>query len=370
MGWSEIVPELDFRHLRIMTDGTGLTQHAVYAIPDRRHGYCTDDNARALTVAMWQWDLRQDPLVQPLISEYLAFLVHAFNEERRRFRNFMSYSREWMEEVGSEDSHARAIMACGVTAELAKYESTLGLAVRLFNDALPVVEDFPSPRSWACTVVGVDSYLRRFPDDRGCKRMLEMLGNRLLSAYQRVSSEDWPWLEDELTWGNASVPHGLLVAGARLDAPEMIDTALNCLRWLLKIQTAPAGHLSVIGNQGWYIRGGERSAFDQQPIEVMNLAEACSAAYRLTRDRSWLTEIRRCLEWFLGQNDLGMPLHDFSTGGCRDGLHPAGVNANQGAESTLAWLTTLLIVHRLQVSETLTVSELSSRSIELQNRVI
>ena len=371
MGWSEIVPEPDFRHLQIMTDGTGLIQHAVYAIPDPRHGYCTDDNARALTVATWQWDLRQDPLVRPLISRYLAFLVHAFNEEHRRFRNFMSYSREWLEGVGSEDSHARAIQACGITVDLARYDSMLGLAVRLFNDALPVVEDFSSPRAWASTIVGLDSYLRRFPQDATSRRMLELLADRLLGQFRGVGNDDWPWLEDELTWGNASVPHGLLLAGARLQSVEMIETAVKCLRWLLKIQTAEAGHLSVIGNQGWYARDGKRAAFDQQPIEVMNLAEACNGAYRLTRDRSWLTEIRRCLEWFLGHNDLGLPLHDFSTGGCRDGLHAAaGVNANQGAESTLAWLTTLLIVHQLQVSETLNFSDVSNGSIELQNRVI
>ncbi len=370
MSWSEIVPEVDFRHLRIMTDETGLTQHAVYAIPDRRHGYCTDDNARALTAAMWYWSLREDPSIRPLISTYLAFLVHAFNEQRRRFRNFMSYSREWLEEVGSEDSHARAIMACGITTELAQYESTLGLAVRLFNDALPAVEYFTSPRSWAFTVVGLDAYLRRFPGDSAARRMVEMLGQRLLAQFHKVATRDWVFLESVLTWGNARVPHGLLLAGARLDSAEMVNMALDCLRWLLQVQTAEPGHLSVIGNQGWYARGGPRAQFDQQPIEVMDLAEACSAAYRLTHDRSWLIEIRRCLEWFLGRNDLSVPMYDFSTGGCRDGMHQAGVNANQGAESTLAWLTTLLIVHRLQVSETLSVMEMSVGPIELQKRVI
>ncbi len=370
MGWSEIVPELDVRHLRIMTDSTGLAQHAVWAIPDRRHGYCTDDNARALVVAMWQWDLREDPAVRSLISTYLAFLVHAFNEEQHRFRNFMSYSRQWLEEVGSEDSHARGIMACGITAELARYDSTLGLAVRLFKDALPVVEDFTSPRAWAVTIVGVDAYLRRFPDDAAALRMLELLAGRLLAQYRAFSRDGWVFVEDALTWGNACLPHGLLVAGARLGSVEMQGVALECLRWLLAIQTARDGHLSVIGNQGWYVRGGKRARFDQQPIEVMNLAEACSAAYRITRDRSWLTEIRRCLEWFLGRNDLATPLYDVSTGGCRDGLNAGGVNANQGGESTLAWLTTLLLVHRLQVRETLDLAERTETSIELRNRVI
>jgi glycosyltransferase involved in cell wall biosynthesis len=370
MGWSEIVPELDLRHLRIMTDNCGMAQHAVYATPDRRHGYCTDDNARALVVAMWYWDLREDASVLPLISTYLAFLVHAFNEHGRRFRNFMSYSREWLEEAGSEDSHARTIMACGITADLTRYDSILGLAVRLFNDALPVVENFRAVRSWAYTLIGIDAYLRRFPGDTAAQRMLERLGDRLLAEFGRVATDDWPWLEEVLTWGNARVPQGLLLAGARLGSAPMIETALRSLRWQLQIQTGESGQLSVIGNQGWYERDGHRARFDQQPIEVMSLAEACGAAYTVTRDRSWLIEIRRCLEWFLGRNDLGTPLYDVSTGGCRDGLNVGGTNANQGAESTLAWLTTLLLVHRLQVSETLNFAKLSTGSIELQNRVI
>ena len=167
------------------------------------------------------------------------------------------------------------------------------------------------------------------------------------------------------------MPHGLLLAGARLESAEMIETSPSAAcAGCCEIQTAAAGHLSVIGNQGWYERGGQRAVFDQQPIEVMNLAEACSAAYSVTHDRSWLIEIRRCLEWFLGRNDLGMPLYDVSTGGCRDGLNAGGINANQGAESTLAWLTTLLLVHRLQVSETLNFAICPAGSIELQNRVI
>ncbi len=366
IGWSEIIPEPDFRHLRIMTDGTGLSQHAVYAIPDRRHGYCTDDNARALTVAMWQWELREDPSVRPLISTYLAFLVHAFNEQQRRFRNFMSYSREWLEQVGSEDSHARAVMALGITVDLSPHESTLGLAVRLFNDALPALDAFTSPRSRAFAIVGIDAYLRRFPGDTAARRMLDVLAKRLMRQFEKQSGPQWPWLEDLLAWGNARIPHGLLVASERLDSQKMRETALTCLQWQLDLQTTPAGHLSVIGNRGWYPRGGQRARFDQQPIEVMNLAEACGTAYALTHDRGWLVQIRRCLEWFLGRNDLGKPLYDFNTGGCRDGLHPAGVNANQGAESTLAWLTTLLIVHRLQISEALRPAEPPDGRLELQ----
>lgn len=370
MSWSEIVPEPNLCHLRIMTDDVGLTQHAIFAIPDRRFGYCTDDNARALVVAMRYWQLREDPTVQPLISTYLAFLTHAFNEQRRRFRNFMSYSREWLEEVGSDDAHGRSIMALGITAELTPYESTLEPVSRLLRDSLPAVEELTSSRCWSFSIIGLDAYLRRFPEDAGAQRMLEMLAQRLLAGFERNASADWPWLEDALTWGNARVPHGLLVAGSRLGSSRMMEVALETLRWQLRLQTAPAGHLTLIGNKGWYPRGGQRASFDQQPIEVMNLAEACSAAYISTRDRSWLVEVRRCLEWFLGRNDLGKALYDPRTGGGRDGLNAAGINGNQGAESTLAWLVTLLVVHHLQAEETLNRSPGPAHPIELGNRVI
>ena len=186
MGWSEIVPELDFRHLRIMTDGTGLAQHAVYAIPDRRHGYCTDDNARALIVAMWQWDLREDPAVRPLISTYLAFLVHAFNEQRRRFRNFMSYSREWLEEVGSEDSHARSDHG------LRDHRATAPATIRRWawrcgcsTMPCPLSRTSPARAPGPPRSSGIDAYLHRFPGDTAAQRMLELLGSRLLDAFRQ-----------------------------------------------------------------------------------------------------------------------------------------------------------------------------------------
>ncbi len=370
MVWSEIVPELDLRHLKIMTDDVGLAQHAIYGVPDRRHGYCTDDNARALIAALWHWELRQDPEVWPLISTYLAFLVHAFNEGPHRFRNFMSYSREWLEDIGSDDSHSRAILGMGGAIAILPHESALGPCIRLFNEALPALETFTSVRANSLAIVGIDSYLTRFPGHTAAQRMLRHLAEPLLKGFVDNATDDWPWLEDLLTWGNARIPHALLLASNWLDSAQMLDTGLRALQWLLEIQTAPAGHLTIIGNQGWYPRGGDCAHWDQQPIEVAVLAEACAAAYNITRDRSWLAEIRRCLEWFLGRNDLGVPLYDSSTGGSRDGLNAGGVNVNQGAESTLAWLTTLLLVHKLQASEALFSPPRPQTPIELQNRII
>lgn len=370
MGLSQIVPELDLRHLKTLTDDVGLTQHAFYAAPDRRHGYCTDDNARSLVVALRYLELRDGPEVWRLIWTYLAFLLHAYNEDRGRFRNFMSYARDWLEEVGSDDCHARAIMALGTGASVLRDDSSRGLCARLFCDALPAAEGFEPSRAMAYTIVGIDAYLKHAPDDSAAWSTLRLLAGRLMRKFDEHSSPDWPWLEEALTWGNARVAQGLLLAADRLNWARMRQTGLRTLRWLLDIQTAEAGYLTIIGNKGWYPRGGTRAEFDQQPIEAMCLAEACNAAYAATRDEAWLVEIRRCLEWFLGRNSLGIALYDSSTGGGRDGLTAGGVNVNQGAESTLAWLTTLLLVHKLRASETFDFTPQLEGPLELQHRVV
>jgi len=346
-------PEPDLRHLRVLTDDTGILQHSIYGTPDWRHGYCTDDVARALIVAAWYWQLRQDHAILPLMHTYMAFLSYAFNREAGRFRNFMSYSRDWLEEVGSEDAHGRALMALGVTASVAPNEPVLAFCTRLFDEALPAVEDLRWPRAWALTVVACDYYLRRFPGDAAARKALVNSLERLVDAFDRNAAADWPWFEDVLTYENARPAHALIVGGRRLERGDVLQRGLSVLRWLLDIQTAQGGHLSIIGNMGWYPKGGQKARFDQQPVEVMALTEACVAAYEATRQEEWIAEARRCLEWFLGRNDLNLPLYDFSTGGCRDGLQPHGVNGNQGAESTLAWLITLLSIHRLQVDQTL-----------------
>lgn len=342
------LPEVDLRHLRTLTDNVGILQHARYTIPDRRHGYSTDDQARALIAVLRAYDLLRDETLLPLASTYLAFLDHAFNEQLRRFRNFLSYDRRWLEEQGAEDSHGRALWALGITVRMTPHEGMAALALNLFDRGRTVAEQFTSPRAWAFTLLGVDAYLQRFGGDSEVRRLRDTLALRLFQQCQANGDADWPWPEDVLTYENARLPQALLLAGWQMERSDLVAAGLARLEWLLKAQSAPAGHLSIIGSLGWWRRQGPRARFDQQPVEAQALAEACVEAFKLTGRRVWLREARRCLAWFLGQNDLGLPLYDYTTGGCRDGLHPDRANENQGAESTLAWLNALLSLHLLR----------------------
>ncbi len=342
------LPEIDLRHLLSLTDDTGILQHSTFATPNPWHGYCTDDNARALIAAVTCGRLLgPDEAALPL-QRYLGFLVHAFDPEKRRFRNFMGYDRRWLERVGSEDSHARAVWALGVAFRHAPNLPVREMATRLFRDALPALEEFEHIRPWAYALIGVDEYLRHGEPDGHVEEARERMARRLFDKWRAHAAGEWPWWEDVIVWGNAKLPHALIAAGESLGREDMTGAGLEALRWLLDIQTAPddeGGHLSVVGNDGWYVRGGERAKFDQQPIEAHALVDACLAAAEATGEDRWVGEARRCFDWFLGRNDNGLPLRDEQTGGCRDGLIPEGVNLNQGAESTLAYVLSLLELH-------------------------
>ncbi len=336
------IPELKLDYLIAMTDGTGILQHARYTIPDRNHGYCTDDNARALIVALQAYQLKKDPEMLRLVHTYLSFLDHAYDRETRRFRNFMSYDRQWLKKIGSEDSHGRALWGLGYAAALGPTTSVRAAAVNLYEMALKETAKFDSPRSWAFTLVGVHAYLRRFSGDSEARRIRETLALKLFEKFEKNSADDWPWPENCLSYANGKLPHALLLGGQWLQRGNMIEMGLRSLDWLLQIQTGRDGMLSLIGNRGWFERGGRKASFDQQPIEVHALLDACLEARNVTGDEQWGSKARRCFNWFLGKNDLGEPLYDYQTGGCRDGLMAEGVNQNEGAESTLVWLLSLL----------------------------
>ncbi len=347
------LPEIELRHLHTLTDDVGVFQHAVYATPDRAHGYTTDDNARALIVAAMYAHQMTDQAIMPLLQRYLSFMTHALDSDSGRFRNFMNYDRRWGDMVGSEDCHGRALWGLGMCVGLCKVEPIVGLATRLFERALAPVETFVSPRAWAFAIVGIQAYLQRFSGDHDARRFRALLAERLYRQFAEHATEDWPWLEDVVTYANGKLPHALLMAGKWMFRSEMIEMGEKALAWLLKIQTGQRGQLSLIGNEGWFHRGSAKARFDQQPIEAHALIDACIEAYNVTRQEYWLKQARRCFHWFLGDNDLRMPLYDFTTGGCRDGLHADRANANQGAESTLAWLMSLLLMHEIQTRQTL-----------------
>lgn len=344
----EGIPEVHIDHMVRLTDDTGIYQHAVYSVPDRRHGYCTDDNSRALIAALRYYRLTEDETALRLVPVYLSFLHHAFNPETGKFHNFMSFDRRWLDEEGSEDVQGRTLWALGLGVANAPDEATLAFATRLFNEALTRAEDLRAPRACAFAIMGIHAYLQRFSGDALARRVRKVLADRLFAGFQAHATEDWPWLEDTVTYANAGIPHALIMSGRWIPDHRMLEQGLRSLEWLLRLQILPDGRVSLIGNRGWLRRNGERARFDQQPLEVMHLVEACAEAHRCTGEERWLDYARTSFNWFLGNNDTQSMLYDPVTKGCRDGLHEDGPNLNQGAESTLAWLISLLAMHELE----------------------
>jgi uncharacterized protein YyaL (SSP411 family) len=343
-------PSIDLRHLHVLTDDTGMLQHARYAVPDRDHGYCVDDNARALVAVSLYSSLTGDASVAHLASIYLSFIQHAFNRETGRFRNFMTFDRRWTESEGSEDSHGRAIWGLGMAAHLAPFESYRKLAALLLREGLPAASRLTSPRACSFVLLGLDPYLEAVCVDAAAYALLAKFATELRDRFIACRDARWGWCEEYLTYSNGKIPAALIVAGRRLKEPSIVETGLTALEWLFAQHLRSESHISLVGNRGWYRKGGVRAHFDQQPVDAMALIVACTEAYRTTCDQKWLRRSHLVLSWFMGQNDIGLPLYDAETGGCRDGLEPHGVNQNQGAESTLAWLISLLLVRRIAQS--------------------
>lgn len=351
------LPNIDLRHLQRMTDDTGLFQHAIYATPDANHGYCIDDIARALIAGILHAQLvGHDEKLIPLHT-YLAFLSYAYNEDRDKFRNFMGYNRQWLEEEGSHDSQGRTLWALGLTAAHGPTIPIRQLSNELYLKALPTLRGLDYPRSWAFALLGLQGYLQSDPEHGESFALRDEYTVKLFDAYRAHATDDWPWWEDEVTYDNAKLCHALLLCGPAMDRPEITEAGLTALGWLLDQQTAhvegdngDATHLSIIGNDGWLKRGQPRAKFDQQPLEAYAMVDACLQAARGVGDAAqrlrWESQARFCFEWFTGRNDLGEPLYDPETGGGRDGLNADGVNQNQGAESSLAYLLAVLEMRR------------------------
>ena len=344
------LPPLKLDHLRRMTDDTGMLQHAIFTVPNYHEGYTIDDNARALMVSALLEELGNEETAD-LMSRYFAFVWYAFNAKTGRFRNFMDYQRDWLEENGSDDSHGRALWALGTVLGRSNTPALQNMAGWVFEKSLPAMLDTTSPRAWAFALIGIHEYLQRFAGDRTISQAREELAGRLLELYRQNRSDRWHWYETSLTYCNAVLPHALLMCGRGIPNSDMTDAGLESLAWLADLQRAEVhgGHFVPIGSNGFYRRDGERARFDQQPVEAQAMVSACLEAQRITGDKRWPKEARRAFDWFLGRNDLNLPIYDPTTGGCRDGLHPDRTNENQGAESTLAFLQALL---ELRLAET------------------
>jgi glycosyltransferase involved in cell wall biosynthesis len=337
------LPPLKLDHLRYLTDETGILQHAIFTIPNYSEGYTTDDNARALLISPLLEELGSEESFE-LASRYLAFVWYAFNAKTKRFRNFLGYNRLWLEDNGSDDSHGRTLGALGTVLGRSNTVALHNMAGWMFEQALPSILNTTSPRAWAFALIGICEYLRRFAGDRRASQVREELAGRLLTLYNANRSDKWQWYEEGLSYCNAALPHAMLMCGQLMTNKLMLDAGLESLNWLADLQRADSedGHFVPIGSNGFYRRGGERARFDQQPVEAQAMVSACLEASRITGDKRWRKEARRAFDWFLGRNDLNLPIYDPETGGCRDGLHPDRQNENQGAESTLAFLQALL----------------------------
>ena len=338
------LPHVDLTHLHLLTDSTGILQHAAYNVPRYEDGYCLDDNARALllTTVLEAEGARQVQEVRVLASRYLAFVRHAFNPETRRFRNFMSYTRRFTEERGSEDSHGRALWALGTVVGRAVDPGRQSLANELFHGGLAPIASFSSPRAWAFTLLGIHEYLKAFQGDSVVQSLRRSLTGRLNQLLQINGKRDWPWFEDRLTYENARLSEALFVSGSAMDNHDMVDTGIRSLEWLASLQRSKDGYFAPIGCNGFHGRGGPRADFDQQPVEAFAMVSAFQAARRVTGVAKWTEQAHCAFNWFLGQNQVQRPLYDPTTGGCRDGLHADRPNENQGAESTLSFLLALV----------------------------
>ena len=338
------LPETNLQHVRLMTDSTGMLQHARFNIPRYEDGYCLDDNARALLLmALVEEAGTEAPAtVRDLAARYLAFVSHAFNQTDGRFRNFMSFSRNWSESCGSEDSHGRGVWALGTVVGRSCDPGRQSLAGVLFHQALHAIVDFTSPRAWAFGLLGIGEYLRAFEGDSSVQSLRGLLAQRLLDLFQRASTPDWPWFEESATYENSRLSQALLTSGVAMNSDELTSVGLCSLEWLVETHGLKEGDFAPVGSDGFYSRGGIKAPFDQQPLDAWAMVSVCLEAWRAKGEQRWLQYASRAFGWFLGQNHLQRPLYDAVTGGCRDGLHSDRPNENQGAESTLSFQLALL----------------------------
>ena len=335
---SRAAPEMRVDHFLSMCDDTGLFQHAVHCVPDRSHGYCVDDNARALLLACALNSPGEQRLPEVLTARFAAFVQHAWNPDAKRFRNFMGFNRCWLEDKGSEDSHGRTLWALGVCALTDANPSRRTWAASLFAEAVVIVESFRSPRAWAFVLLGLDAYCAAITSDIRAANLRLRLADRLIAIFDMVETKDWVWFEEGLAYDNARLPQSLILTGLATKTPVYLEVGLKSLRWLVKQQTSASGQFRPVGTEGFGQRRRPLQAFDQQPLEAAATIAACLVAWRADHDTEWKAEAARVFAWFLGSNDLSISLVDLETGSCRDGLHPDRANENRGGESVVSYL--------------------------------
>jgi len=335
------VPEPSLDHLKRLTDDTGLYQHAKFTVPNREYGYCADDNARAVIVMTRYYAQYHEPEALRLFDTYLSFVLHSQNSNGL-IRNFMNFDRSWLRKEPTNDALGRVLWALGTVMATPPAPAYLSVIKNSFDRSVKHVER-QYPRGMAYSILGMSDYLKQFPGASDIKRQLEIAADELMAQYKENSFPDWQWFEDALTCDNAILPYAMFIAGLTFENEKYIEVAEKTCEFLLA-NTFNGDHFSFVGCNGWYERGKTRAAFDQQPIEVASTVMMLRAAYDATEDSRFLTLQRKAFDWFLGENDLHIPLYDFRTKGCCDGLMAGGVNLNQGAESTISFLLSQLAI--------------------------
>ncbi|WP_018613140.1 hypothetical protein [Segetibacter koreensis] len=341
------LPDFNFQHIKNLTDDTGIIQHAIFNIPNRKEGYCIDDNSRALLLAVLVCKNKQNEAALPLLHVYLSF-IHYMQTDNGEFKNFMSYTKAADEERGSEDSFGRTIMALGFLVNEAPSNSLKRAGADIFSKAYRHIDKLTSLRGIANSIVGVCQYIKyNYPDDHKRDLVIE-LANKMVRMYNDNKKDKWHWFEPILTYDNAILPLALLNAYEITSDETYLSIALESIRFL-ESKVFHSGILSPIGNQGWYERGNTPAKFDQQGIDAMAMVLFYQQAFRITRNKKYLSRMYQSYNWFLGHNDLSLSLYDPGTGGCADGLHSEGINFNQGAESTLAyWISHMVVLSSIK----------------------
>lgn len=337
-----LLPPFLLDHIKRMTDDTGIIQHAKFGIPNLKEGYCLDDNARALLMVLMAYKQMKLPLALELLPIYLSY-IHYMQNEDGSFRNFLSFRRDFLDEQGSEDSFGRAIWSLGYLLGNAPNDAYFQSGKQIFFDAVPNFEKLRSVRSIANTIIGVSYYLQSSPQDEAIIKLLRIMAAKLVDQYKQNRTENWHWFEELLAYDNAILPLSLLHAAGILNDEDIRHTATESMQFLSDV-TLKEGFLSLVGNENWYMKNGASSMYAQQPLDALAMVLMFHQAFHLTKDKSYLNKLYSSFMWFLGENDMRMSLYDFETKGCCDGLESYGVNRNQGAESTLAYLISHLTV--------------------------
>lgn len=339
-------PPVDLAYLRAISDCTGILQHGTHSVPNRHLGYTTDDNARALIIAVQHYEMTDERQDLDLAITYLSYLLHAQSPDRK-FRNIMTFQRTFLDEEITEDCYGRTMWACGYTASSELPLNVKIVAKRLFDESIGIATTLISPRAVAYSILGICDYLRTDGHDQNLLSTLKTLADYLIQRLHYSASDDWYWYEQYLTYGNAILPLALLETARTTGSDQYMEAALRTARFLTEVLVQD-GRLNIIGNRGWYTRGEERAVFDQQAIDAGYTVYLYTKAYDILRDKEYLDLAHIANEWFFGNNISKTWVYNPETTGCYDGINPEGVNLNQGAESTICYLLAQIAMSRFK----------------------